>query len=46
MRTELSYLRYNREVRASGSALANFKSILMSPFVGVRRGLPKLSDQA
>ena len=34
MRTELSYSRYNRQVTASGSALANFKSILISPFVG------------
>ena len=34
MCTELSYSIYNRQVTASGSALANFKSILMSPFVG------------
>jgi len=46
MRTELSYSRYNRQVTASGSAFANFKSILMPPFLVVRRGLPTLPDQA
>ena len=34
MRTELSYSRYNRQVIASGSAVPNFRSILMLPLVG------------
>ena len=36
MRTELSYSRYNRHVVVSGSAVANFRSILISPLVGGR----------
>jgi len=46
MRKELSYSRYNRQVTTSGSALVNFRSILISPLVGVTRALPTLPDLA